>query len=209
VLNELFFIKGVIIGLIVALPLGPIGILCIQRTLSRGYLAGLFTGLGIAAADAVCGAVATFGVTVVSDIVASQQFWFRLIGGIVICGMGGRIYHQSDGKEISASTDQVSSLDNFFWAFILTVVNPALILSFFAIFATMGLAWKNINLVSGLLLVSGVFSGSAVWWLLLSGAASRLRRRFTDSIIRKVNRISGIVIAAFGLFIAGSSIFSH
>jgi threonine/homoserine/homoserine lactone efflux protein len=200
------FIKGFLIGLAVAMPLGPIGILCIQRTFSEGYLPGLFSGLGISAADAIYGGMAFFGVKALSGFLISEAVWFRLIGGIAIGVMGLRIYGRSRAEGPSPPADPSSCLGAFFSALVLTLMNPALILSFTAIFAGLGPALTTSPDASASMLISGVFSGSAVWWIALSGAVRRLKMVFTDDLIVKINRLSGAVIAGFGLAIIGSAL---
>jgi threonine/homoserine/homoserine lactone efflux protein len=202
----LFFIKGFLIGLIVAAPLGPIGIISLQRTFSKGYLAGVFSGLGISTADAIYGAFAVFGVTAMSSFLLSQQLWLRIIGGMVICGFGIRIYSQAGYQKMAASANNKSCFGAYFSALVLTLVNPALIISFAAIFASLGIT--RTNHYASILLIVGVFSGSAIWWVFLSGMASRLQKRFTDSFIRKINQVSGFLIAGFGIMMVGSAIFS-
>jgi threonine/homoserine/homoserine lactone efflux protein len=197
------------IGLVVAAPLGPIGIISLQRTLSKGYLSGLFSGLGISTADAIYGALATFGVTAISSFLMSQALWLKIIGGIVICGLGIRIYSQAGYQKMSASANNKSCLRAYFSALILTLMNPALIFSFVAIFASLGIVYTKSNPISTLLLIGGVFSGSAIWWVLLSGMASRLKMKFTESFIKKINYISGILIAGFGLVMVGSALISR
>ena len=164
-----FFIKGFLIGLVVAAPLGPIGIICLQRTFSRGYLSGLFSGLGISTADAIHGAFAVFGVTAMSGFLVSQQFWLRLIGGIVIGGLGIRILRQAGYQKMAASANHKSCSSAYLSALVLTLMNPALVISFAAIFASLGIIYTRSNHYSGILLVAGVFSGSAIWWVFLSG----------------------------------------
>jgi threonine/homoserine/homoserine lactone efflux protein len=197
------------IGLVVAAPLGPIGIISLQRTLSKGYLSGLFSGLGISTADAIYGALATFGVTAISSFLMSQALWLKIIGGIVICGLGIRIYSQAGYQKMSASANNKSCLRAYFSALILTLMNPALIFSFVAIFASLGIVYTKSNPISTLLLIGGVFWGSAIWWVFLSGMARRLKTHFTESFIRKINYISGVLIAGFGLVMVGSALFSR
>jgi threonine/homoserine/homoserine lactone efflux protein len=203
-----FFIKGFLIGLVVAAPLGPIGIICLQRTFSRGYLSGLFSGLGISTADAIYGAFAAFGVTAMSGFLVSQQFWLRLIGGMIIGALGIRIFGQAGYQKMAASANHKSCFSAYLSALVLTLMNPALVISFAAIFASLGIVYTRSNHCSAILLVAGVFSGSAIWWVFLSGMASRLQKRFTDSFIRKINQISGLLIAGFGLMMIASAIFS-
>jgi threonine/homoserine/homoserine lactone efflux protein len=201
-----FFIKGFLIGFIVAAPLGPIGIISLQRTISNGYLSGLFSGLGISTADAIYSSIAAFGVTAISSLLITQQLWLRLIGGIIICGFGIRIYGQAGSQKVSESANHKSCLGAYFSALILTLVNPALIVSFTAIFASMGIVYASLNYFSTFLLVVGVFAGSAIWWVFLCGMASQLKMRFTESFIEKINHVSGIIIAGFGLVFVGSTL---
>jgi threonine/homoserine/homoserine lactone efflux protein len=202
----LFFIKGFLIGLIVAAPLGPIGIISLQRTFSKGYLAGVFSGLGISTADAIYGAFAVFGVTAMSSFLLSQQLWLRIIGGMVICGFGIRIYSQAGYQKMAASANNKSCFGAYFSALVLTLVNPALIISFAAIFASLGIT--RTNHYASILLIVGVLSGSTIWWVFLSCVASRLQKRFADSFIRKINQVSGFLIAGFGIMMVGSAIFA-
>ena len=200
------FIKGFMIGLVVAAPLGPIGIISLQRTLSKGYLSGLFSGLGISTADAIYGAVATFGVTAISSFLISQELWLKIIGGIVICGLGIRIYSQAGYQKMSASANNKTCLGAYFSALILTLFNPAIIFSFVAIFASLVIVYTKTNPIATLLLIGGVFWGSAIWWVFLSGMASRLKTQFTESFMKKINYISGVLIAGFGLVMVGSAV---
>jgi threonine/homoserine/homoserine lactone efflux protein len=197
------------IGLVVAAPLGPIGIISLQRTFSEGYLPGLFSGLGISTADAIYGALVTFGVTAISGFLMSQELWLKIIGGVVICGLGIRIYSQAGYQKMSASANNKNCFGAYFSALILTLMNPALIFSFFAIFASLGIVYSSTNPISTMLLIGGIFSGSAIWWVFLSGMASRLKTRFTESLIKKINYISGLLIAGFGLMMVGSALFSR
>jgi threonine/homoserine/homoserine lactone efflux protein len=155
-------------------------------------------------ADAIYGGFAAFGVTAISSFLISQQFWFRLMGGIAICGLGIRIYQQALSQKISTPNDHTNCVRAYFSALILTLMNPALIISFAAIFASLKIACSSSHHPSTLLLVAGVFSGSAIWWVILSGVASRLQSRFTDTFIQKIKHVSGALIAGFGLLLVGS-----
>jgi threonine/homoserine/homoserine lactone efflux protein len=125
---------------------------------------------------------------------------------MVICGFGIRIYSQAGYQKMAASANNKSCFGAYFSALVLTLVNPALIISFAAIFASLGIT--RTNHYASILLIVGVFSGSAIWWVFLSGIASRLQKRFTDSFIRKINQVSGFLIAGFGIMMVGSAIFS-
>jgi threonine/homoserine/homoserine lactone efflux protein len=193
-----FFLKGIIIGFSIAAPVGPIGVLCIRRTLAEGRMRGLASGLGAATADALYGCVAGFGLTFISGLLISQQFWFRLIGGLFLCYLGIRTL-------LSAPAEAASAIGGnglpgaYASTFFLTLTNPMTILSFAAIFAGLGIAGTGGGYASASVLVLGVFIGSATWWLILSGGVSLFRDRFNHQRLLWVNRISGLIIAGFGL----------
>lgn len=193
-----FFWKGLLIGLAIAAPVGPIGVLCIRRTLTSGWRTGFATGLGAATADALYGAVAAFGMAAVSSVLVDHQSLIRLGGGLALLLLGFRTFRapvRSDSEAVGRrglGGAYASSLA-------LTLTNPATILSFVAVFAGLGLVDAGESGRAAGLIVTGVFLGSATWWLLLSGVVSQLRRAVTP--VRRVwiNRISGLILAAFGV----------
>lgn len=194
-----FLFRGILIGFSIAAPVGPIGVLCIRRTLADGRAAGLVSGLGAATADALYGCVAGFGLTLISNFLVRQQWWLGLIGGLFLCYLGGKTL-LSKPAEQAASAKGSGLLGAYASTFFLTVTNPVTILAFAAIFAGLGLANTRGDYGAAAVLVLGVFLGSAAWWLLLSGGVSLLRERFTATGLQWVNRISGVIILGFGLF---------
>jgi len=194
-----FLLRGFFIGLSIAAPVGPIGVLCIRRSLVGGRTAGLLTGLGAASADAIYGCVAGFGLTLISDILVGQQAWLRFFGGIFLCYLGVKTFFSKPAEQAIAIKG-TSLTGMYVSTFFLTLTNPMTILSFAAIFAGLGLVNSQGNYFHASLLVTGVFLGSACWWLLLSGLVSLFRTRFHEGRLRWVNRISGIIILVFGLF---------
>jgi threonine/homoserine/homoserine lactone efflux protein len=194
-----FLLKGIIFGFSIAAPVGPIGVLCIRRTLAEGRMYGLVSGLGAATADAIYGCIAGFGLAFISDILIGQQTWLRLIGGAFLCWLGVRTF-VSRPAERAASASGEGLLGAYASTLFLTLTNPATILAFAAIFAGLGVvSAAGGNYLSAGMLVLGVFTGSALWWLILSGGISLFRGRFGPDALRWVNRISGIIIAGFGL----------
>ncbi len=193
-----FLIKGLIIGFSIAAPVGPIGVLCIRRTLADGRVSGLVSGLGAAAADAIYGCIAGFGLTFVSGFLVGRQAWLRIAGGAFLCFLGIRTF-LSGPAEKSASAAGRNLAGAFVSTFFLTLTNPMTILSFVGIFAGLGIAGAGGDYGAAGALVLGVFSGSALWWFLLSGGVGALRERFTPRGMRWVNRGAGVIIAAFGL----------
>jgi threonine/homoserine/homoserine lactone efflux protein len=196
-------LKGLLVGFSIAAPVGPIGVLCIRRTLAEGRAAGLVSGLGAATADAVYGSIAGFGLTLISGFLISQSGWLRVLGGLFLLYLGVKTL-LARPAERPAAARATGLLRSYASTFLLTLTNPTTILSFVAVFAGLGLADATRDAAGGpylaaALLVLGVFVGSALWWLLLSGGVSLLRARFDARAMRWVNRASGIVIAAFGV----------
>lgn len=193
-----FLIKGLVIGLAIAAPVGPIGVLCIRRTLADGRLAGLVTGLGAATADGVCGAVAAFGLTVVTDLLIGNGAWLGIAGGVFLCFLGAKTFFTEPPEDTAPLTG--GALAGLYGStFVLTLTNPTTILSFVAIFAGLGLGDTDGDYGGAMVLVIGVFVGSALWWLGLSGAVSLLHQRMDGRGMRMINRVSGAVITAFGI----------
>jgi threonine/homoserine/homoserine lactone efflux protein len=193
-----FLLKGLVIGFSIAAPVGPIGVLCIRRTLAEGRVMGLACGLGAAGADAVYGCIAAFGLTMISAVLVAQQQWLGLIGGAFLCYLGVKTFLSRPAEQAAAAKGG-GLLAAFASTFVLTMTNPATILSFVAIFAGLGIASAGTQLAA-VAMVTGVFLGSALWWLLLSGGVSLLRNRFDLRAMQWVNRLSGVIIGAFGIF---------
>lgn len=196
-----FFLRGLVIGFSIAAPVGPIGVLTIQRTLSHGRLHGFLSGLGAATADAMYGMVAAFGLTFISGFLVSQEYWFKLVGGVFLVYLGVRAFLKTPDDSID-KPQQVGILGSYTSTFLLTLTNPMTILSFGAIFAGLGLAEKSSSYEGAALLVVGVFLGSAAWWLLLSSLTSIFRTRIQSPRgLLWVNRVSGLIIGGFGFAI--------
>jgi len=193
-----FLLRGLIIGFSIAVPVGPIGVLCIRRTLAEGIVFGLVTGLGAATADALYGCIAGLGLTFISSILVSQQDWLRLIGGLFLCYLGFKTFLAEPIQQVQAGLARGKGLIGAYTsAFFLTVTNPITIISFAAIMA--GLGVPSGDYVSAGEMVLGVFIGSALWWLVLSGGVSVLRTKFKPQGLQWANRVSGVVIMGFGL----------
>ena len=193
------FFKGVIIGFAIAAPVGPIGVLCIRRTLAEGRISGLVSGLGAATADALYGAVAALGLTFVAEVLVGGQGWLRLVGGAFLLFLGVRTFLARPADR-AAPAARGGLPGAYASTLFLTLTNPTTILSFAAIFAGLGVAvGANGDVLSAMSLVLGVFLGSAAWWFVLSGVTSLFRTRLSVRGLRWVNRISGAVIAAFGV----------
>lgn len=190
------FLQGGLIGLAIAAPVGPIGVLCIQKTLARNRLHGLAAGLGAATADALYGLLAGLGITALTHLLLEARTPIQLGGGLFLCYLGYRTFTADTGAQ-AARVGRAGMGGAYLSTLLLTLANPVTILSFMAIFAGMGTFARGGG--DTLMLVFGIFSGSACWWLILSGLADSLGRRLLRQGSSGLNRISGALLAGFGL----------
>ncbi len=196
-MDPIFFLKGLIIGFAMAVPVGPIGIMCIRKTLAEGHTRGLVVGLGAAAADSLYAAFAAFGLTFVSDLIASQQFWLRLVGGGLLLFLGIRTFRIKLANP-SIPVVHKALLGSFVTSFLLALTNPVTIFAFVAVFAAFGLGQK-LSILSAFILVLGVAVGSSLWFLGLGYVATLFRNKLNSGGLQWVNRISGVLIVLSGV----------
>jgi threonine/homoserine/homoserine lactone efflux protein len=203
------FAQGLLLGFSIAAPVGPIGLLCIQRTLERGRRHGFASGLGAASADTLYGLLAALGLSAITTILLSMQTWLQLGGGIFLLYFGFKMARTQPAPREACAVNSASLLTAYLSVFLLTLANPVTILAFVALFAGLGLGNAvATGYMSALSLVAGVFLGSATWWLLLSQIAGWLRHRLEPSTIRLINLISGLSVCALGLWALGSLLLS-
>jgi predicted secreted hydrolase len=196
-----YLLRGLVIGLAIAAPVGPIGLLCIRRTLAQGWAMGLISGLGAATADAVYGSLAAFGLIAISSVLIEQQIWLRLAGGLFLVFLGVRTFTAKASREggEAPSNSSWNLLTAYTTTLLLTLSNPMTILSFVAIFAGLGIVEQQANPELGAAMVLGVFCGSAGWWLFLSGVFTRLRSSLSGGIQAWIQRVSGLILVGFGI----------
>ena len=196
------FLKGILVGFAMAIPIGPIGIMCIRKTLTEGRLRGLIIGLGAATADLLYGCVAAFGLTMISNTLNSQRIWIRLVGGTLILLLGIRTFRAqpTDPKFKAHSSGMLGS---YFYTVFLTLTNPLTIFAFIAVFAALGLG-NGLSNFSASALVSGVFIGSCLWFLILSSGVTLFRKKLDLVGLRWVNRIAGVLIIISGVIAIAS-----
>lgn len=195
-----FFIRGLLIGLSIAATVGPMSILCIQRTLNKGQLYGLVSGLGIATADGVYGSIAAFGLTLITNFLIKEQMWIRMIGGLFLIYLGIKtILSKPPERAATPNMNTNSYLGAYTSTFLLTLTNPLTILSFAAIFAGIGVGSASKSFLSAAEVVLGVFSGSTLWWIILTTCISLLRKKLNTQWLLWINRISGFIITLFGI----------
>lgn len=195
--------KGALAGFVIAAPVGPVGVLCVHRTLRHGRLAGLAAGLGAACADAVYGCIAAFGLSLIADWLSSHQTMFRLVGGLFLLFMAWRMIGAARATvppDAAQPPRGEGLLDGFVYTFILTATNPITIVAFLGIFAFFGIGALGLSNAMAAWLVLGVFAGSSVWWLSLAGAATAFRHRLDGNGLRWVNGLSGLLMLGFGLY---------
>jgi threonine/homoserine/homoserine lactone efflux protein len=190
------FWPGLILGFSIAAPVGPIGVLCIRRTLAEGRLAGLLTGLGAATADAVYGSIAAFGLTAATSFLLGQGHWLRPAGALFLGYLGFRTLLSRPVTEAPPSSSS-GALQAYLTSLGLTLTNPMTILSFGAAYAGLGLGTRSANPLSAASMVAGVFLGSIVWWVSLTTAVGWLRTRLGWKSMLWINRGSGAVLLVF------------
>ena len=197
-MDFILFLSAAIIGFIAAAPIGPVNVLCIQRTLNQGRAIGIISGLGAATADAVYGGIAGLGLTLTSHILLKNQLWIRSAGGLFLCYLGVRIILAKQ-RDHAVSNHVRGFMGAYTSTLVLTLANPTTIFSYGIMFAGFGIISPHHGPEAAWFLVPGVFIGSAMWWITLSGGAGMLRSRLNESGFTWVNRISGAIVAGSGL----------
>ena len=196
-----FLYKGLLLGFSVAAPVGPIGVLCINRTINKNFAAGFVSGLGAATADLIYGLIAGLGLTAVSTFLIDQKIWIQLIGLVFLIYLGIKTIIKKDNDiEFKSEVDK-GLLKDYFSTLILTITNPITILFFIAVFSGLGLSNTINGFHSVMQLILGVFIGSCIWWLFLSGLTDKLKTRISKHILKWIDLVSGILILFFGLLI--------
>jgi threonine/homoserine/homoserine lactone efflux protein len=201
-----FLLKGLLIGLALAAPLGPIGILCMNRTLAEGPRSGFLCGLGAAVADTLYALAGTVALSAIAEWIIDDRTALRLIGGVYLVYLGARTFMRPiivlpPGRPLARLPPGAHTA--FMSTFLLTLANPVTLLGYAAIFA--GVGATPAGMLKGLdsaaaALVSGVFLGSALWWLALSNLGGPLRQYLGAHTLTVINRLSGTVLTAFGLY---------
>lgn len=187
-------------GFLINAPVGPIGILCIRRSFTEGRTVGFISGLGVSTVDAIYGLIAGLGLSFISNFLMHQQVWIRLFGGFLLLGIGIKILRTKSAKGM-APLKISGLLRAYISTFFVTLTNPITFLSIAAVFAGLGNTKIYGNLASIMALVLGIFTGSTLWWFLVSNSIHFFRPKKTDLELRWVNGISGVLITGFGLVI--------
>jgi threonine/homoserine/homoserine lactone efflux protein len=194
------FLKGIIIGLMASIPLGPIGVLCIQRTLNKGRKSGFVSGLGASAADTFFALIAGYGMSMVITFLKAQHIYFQIIGGAIVMYLGIHIFFTNPVRQLRLQRMSQNKLSqDFLSVLLLTFTNPMAIFFFLAMFAGVNLATGPINLFLVGVVVAGVSLGSISWWFILTTLVNFFRHRFRLKAIWWMNKVSGVTIFFLGI----------
>lgn len=202
-MTDYILINGFLFGLVLAVPVGPVAVLCVQRTLSEGRLHGLLSGLGAAVADAIYGAIAAFGISAIQDWIIGHQGSLRTIGGIVLLILAVKTLFSRRRRPPPSAVGKIhteSLLQDFMSTFLLAITNPLTILTFAGLFVTLGVTEAGESIDNAALLVGGVFAGSSLWWFALASTANLARPYLDGGYERLVTRISAAILAGFGVY---------
>ncbi|MFO7868244.1 MAG: LysE family transporter [Bacteroidales bacterium] len=202
------FFQGLIIGILVSIPMGPIGVLCVQRTLHQGKKAGLISGIGAATADSFFATIAGFGLTFISSFFIDNKFAITLLGAIVLIVLGVRLFITNTIKQVRKyKTKKMNVFSDFFSVFFLTLSNPITIIFFGVVFAGLGIVKNDTSSLS--ILIIGIFFGAIVWWFVLSSLVNQFRQYFRLRIIFYINKFAGVLIVLFGLFALANAFYPN
>src|SRR5579864_2042555 len=204
-----FLLKGMLVGIVIAVPVGPVGILCIRRTILDGRLPGLFSGLGAASADSFFGIIAGFGLTFISDSLFYYQDWLRIGAAAFLLYVGVSALMSDPTTRTRPGRDPEGLFGDFASTFALTITNPVTILSFLAIFGAIGFTGNEATMAHAAILVAGVWLGSFIWWAGLVAGAGVLRLAFQRQHLVWINRGSGGILVAAGVALLGSLVIEH
>jgi threonine/homoserine/homoserine lactone efflux protein len=204
--NPLVIPVGVLIGVLIALPIGPINLLALQRAAERGFFGGLAAGIGVTLGDAMIATVATFGVKALSGAVAHYRWAIQIVGGAALIGSGAKLFLSRDTFR-SVHDAESATLADYAWdipkLMLLTITNPGAVLSLIAIFGGASSFVEVDSRVDAMAMVLAIMSGSFLYWLVASNLINGLRHRLTPDGMRQINRVAGVILACFGSLLIG------
>jgi threonine/homoserine/homoserine lactone efflux protein len=192
-------IKGIIIGLLASVPLGPIGVICIQRTINKGQLSGFLSGMGAASADTIFAAIAGFSLTIIISYIEERHIIFQAVGGVIVLFLGIKIFYTNPIRQLRRHKRKKDNLiEDYFSILAVTITNPLAIFLFIALFASLGVVTGNSNPLLSLVTTGGVFIGASVWWYILTSLVNAYRKKFRLRQLWWINKISGAAIFTLG-----------
>jgi len=206
-------VDGVIIGISASIPLGPIGVLVIQRTLNKGHLSGFISGLGAAFSDTIYAIIAGFSLSFIVGFIESQLLWIQIMGAIILISLGLKIFYTNPAIQLRRQKKKSTSLiQDFFSTFALTIANPLAVFLFLAFFAGFRIVETQHSAIENFMLIGGVFLGAGLWWLILSSLVNLFRSKINLRRLFWINKIAGsaiviLVILAFSIWISKEYLF--
>jgi len=207
-MDFLLFLKGIFIGLSASIPLGPVGLICIQKTLNSRRSNGIASGIGAALADTFFAVVAAFGISAVHNFIETQQLYLRLAGGLILLLLGLKFFLTNPAIQIRKQRNKNNNLwADFVSVFLLTLSNPLTVFVFGAVFAGFGIILKENTWYNIIMLISGVFCGAVLWWITLVNIINIFRNKFRLRRLWWMNKIMGVIIITFGVFALISAFF--
>ncbi len=202
--TPLLIAEGFLIGLSLAAPVGPMGLLCIQKTLAGGFVLGMLTGIGIALADAIYGMMAAFGVTAISDFLIAHKSVLSFGGGLFLIWIGIKnLFSKPSLEETAVLQPREHGFSAFSTAFLLTLTNPLTVFTYIAIFA--GASINVANNWGAIAITLAIFAGSMAWWLMLSGFVALTKAKIRPRHVGAISHVSGIILVGFGLYALSSA----
>jgi len=196
----LLLLKGIMIGLLASIPLGPIGVICIQRTINKGRLSGFVSGLGAASADAIFAAIAGFSLTLIIAFIEERKLVIEFIGGIIVILLGIKTFYTNPVSQLRRHKKKKNKLiEDFVSVLLLTITNPFAIFLFVAMFAALDITYEGDNILLSLVPLAGVFIGGSLWWFTLSSLVNLFRTKFRLKQLWWINKIAGAVIFVLGV----------
>lgn len=192
-------VKGIIVGLLASIPLGPIGVICIQRTINKGRLSGFLSGVGAATADTIFAAIAGFSLTFVISYIEEKQILFQALGGVIVFLLGIKIFFTNPVRQLRRHKRKKNNLvEDYFSVLAVTITNPLAIFLFIALFASLGVVTDDTNWTHSLVTTSGVFLGAVLWWYILTTLVNIFRTKFRLKQLWWINKLSGAAIFTLG-----------
>lgn len=204
------FIEGILIGILASIPLGPIGVLCVQRTLSRGRMSGFVSGMGAATSDAIYATLAGFSLSFIVGFVEKKILFIQIIGVVILVFMGLKIFFTNPAVQLRKQSNQKTKLlQDFLSTFMFTIANPLVVFFFVTLFAAFRVVEASNTLLSQILLVFGVFIGACSWWFSLTSIVNLFRSKINLRRLWLINKIAGativiLAVVAFGVWMVKS-----
>ena len=205
----LLILKGLLIGIMVSVPIGPVGVVCIQRTINRGLKSGFVSGLGAASADTLYAIIACFGLGFLINFIQKQIYWIQFIGAIILILIAIKIFYTNPAVEIrNTKNKKVKPMEEYISIFFITLSNPSVFFIFIALLASLKVFTGKFSYLPGLFVISGIFGGAMLWWYILSNLVHKFRSKIKLKNIWWLNKIMAVMVFAFGVIVLVSLYFN-